>query len=76
MWWYHFLNYVNICEICYRIGSAMTVETTWVGDKTENSMPVFFCRWSWFYSNITSKIRTGNSVCERSFIIPPKAQSK
>ena len=40
MWWYPFLNHVSICKICYRIGSAITLKTSWVGYKTENLMPV------------------------------------
>ena len=44
MWWYPFLNYGNICKICYRIGSwvkAITVKASLVGGKTENFMPVY-----------------------------------
>ena len=33
-----FLNYVNICKNCFKIGSAATLKTSYVGGKTENLM--------------------------------------
>ena len=31
---YPFLNYVNVCKIFYRIGSAITVKISWVGGSS------------------------------------------
>ena len=70
MWWYPFLNYGNICKICYRIGSwvGITVKASLVGGKTENFMPVYSADGLGFTVVMQAKIRTGNSVYEKSFI--------
>ena len=49
MWWYPFYNYANICKIRCRIGSSMTVKTSWVGGNIS-------CQyWSWHICILTEE---------------------
>ena len=51
-----------MCQICYRTGSTMAVKRGRLSDNTDTFMPIFSAQ---FFSSNKSKIRIGNSVCEK-----------
>ena len=54
---------LTFCKTCYRIGSSITVKSSWVGGKTENLMSVysadglcFFILWKKFDIQLKLKV--------------------